>query len=73
MALAAAAGVLRWTVASFTTSVGLLACIQPLHGLTFALFHLAAIRLIVEVAQCAWRRQRRRFTEHYALGWRSRC
>jgi PPP family 3-phenylpropionic acid transporter len=50
MALAAAAGVLRWTVASFTTSVGLLACIQPLHGLTFALFHLAAIQLIVEVA-----------------------
>ena len=29
---------------------GLLACIQPLHGLTFALFHLAAIRLIVTVA-----------------------
>jgi PPP family 3-phenylpropionic acid transporter len=50
MALAAAAGVLRWTVAAFTKSVGLLACIQPLHGLTFALFHLAAIRLIVEVA-----------------------
>ena len=40
----------RWTVAAFTTSPGLLACIQPLHGLTFALFHLAAIRLIVTVA-----------------------
>jgi PPP family 3-phenylpropionic acid transporter len=50
MALAAGAGVLRWTVAAFTTSPGLLACIQPLHGLTFALFHLAAIRLIVAVA-----------------------
>jgi MFS transporter, PPP family, 3-phenylpropionic acid transporter len=49
MALAAGAGVLRWTVAAFTTSLGLLACIQPLHGLTFALFHLAAIRLIVAV------------------------
>jgi MFS transporter, PPP family, 3-phenylpropionic acid transporter len=49
MALAAGAGVLRWTVAAFTTSPGLLACIQPLHGLTFALFHLAAIRLIVAV------------------------
>jgi PPP family 3-phenylpropionic acid transporter len=49
MALAAGAGVLRWTVAAFTTSFGLLACIQPLHGLTFALFHLAAIRLIVAV------------------------
>jgi PPP family 3-phenylpropionic acid transporter len=49
MALAAGAGVVRWTVAAFTTSPGLLACIQPLHGLTFALFHLAAIRLIVAV------------------------
>lgn len=50
MALAAGAGAVRWTVAAFTTSPGLLACIQPLHGLTFALFHLAAIRLIVAVA-----------------------
>ena len=50
MALAAGAGALRWTVAAFTTSPELLACIQPLHGLTFALFHLAAIRLIVAVA-----------------------
>ena len=50
MALAAGAGVLRWSIAAFTTSPGLLACIQPLHGLTFALFHLAAIQLIVAVA-----------------------
>jgi MFS transporter, PPP family, 3-phenylpropionic acid transporter len=50
MALAANAGILRWTVAAFTTSPGLLAVIQPLHGLTFALFHLAAIQLIVAVA-----------------------
>ncbi len=49
MALAAGAGFARWTVAAFTTSPGLLACIQPLHGLTFALFHLAAVRLIVTV------------------------
>jgi MFS transporter, PPP family, 3-phenylpropionic acid transporter len=49
MALACVAGFVRWTVAAFTTSPGLLACIQPLHGLTFALFHLAAVRLIVTV------------------------
>jgi PPP family 3-phenylpropionic acid transporter len=49
MALAAGAGVVRWTVAASTTSPDLLACIQPLHGLTFALFHLAAIQLIVAV------------------------
>ena len=50
MSLAAGAGCLRWTVAAFTTSPALLACIQPLHGLTFALFHLAAVRVIVTVA-----------------------
>jgi PPP family 3-phenylpropionic acid transporter len=50
MVLACGAGVIRWTVAAFTAAPGLLACIQPLHGLTFALFHLAAIRLIVTVA-----------------------
>jgi len=50
MALAAGAGFVRWTVAAFTTSPALLACIQPLHGLTFALFHLAAVRLIVTTA-----------------------
>jgi MFS transporter, PPP family, 3-phenylpropionic acid transporter len=49
MALAAGAGIVRWSVAAFTTSPALLASIQPLHGLTFALFHLAAIRLIVMV------------------------
>jgi MFS transporter, PPP family, 3-phenylpropionic acid transporter len=38
-----------WCIAAFTTSPGVLACIQPLHGLTFALFHLAAIQLIVTV------------------------
>jgi len=46
MVLACGAGFVRWTVAAFTTSPGLLACIQPLHGLTFALFHLAAVRLM---------------------------
>ncbi|MGE3778449.1 MAG: MFS transporter [Pirellulaceae bacterium] len=47
MALAALAGVLRWSIAAFTTSPWIFAAIQPLHGMTFALFHLAAIQLIV--------------------------
>jgi hypothetical protein len=42
----AATGVLRWTVAGLTTDVMALALMQPLHGLTFALLHLAAMRLI---------------------------
>jgi MFS transporter, PPP family, 3-phenylpropionic acid transporter len=45
-ALAAVAGVLRWCVSASTTSTVLLAMVQPLHGLTFALLHLACMRLI---------------------------
>jgi PPP family 3-phenylpropionic acid transporter len=48
-ALAAGAGMLRWTVAAFTTAPAALALIQPLHGLTFALLHLACMRLIVRI------------------------
>jgi len=45
-ALAALAGTLRWTVMAQTTEVMALALVQPLHGLTFALLHLACMRLI---------------------------
>jgi MFS transporter, PPP family, 3-phenylpropionic acid transporter len=48
-ALAAGAGVIRWTVVAFTISPVLLGLVQPLHGLTFALIHLACMRLIVQV------------------------
>jgi PPP family 3-phenylpropionic acid transporter len=44
--LAAAAGIVRWSVAGVTTSVLLLSLIQPLHGLTFALLHLACMRIM---------------------------
>jgi PPP family 3-phenylpropionic acid transporter len=47
--LAAGAGIARWTVAAFTTDPVLLSLVQPLHGLTFALLHLACMRLIVQV------------------------
>ena len=46
VALAAAAGVLRWVVMASTTDVRALALVQPLHGLTFAALHLACMRLI---------------------------
>jgi PPP family 3-phenylpropionic acid transporter len=45
--LAATAGIVRWCVAGVTTSVLLLSLIQPLHGLTFALLHLACMRMMV--------------------------
>lgn len=44
--LASAAGIVRWSVAGVTTSVLLLSLIQPLHGLTFALLHLACMRMM---------------------------
>jgi MFS transporter, PPP family, 3-phenylpropionic acid transporter len=45
-ALSAAAGVIRWTVMATTTSLPPLAGVQALHGLTFALIHLAAMGII---------------------------
>ena len=49
IALAAVAGIIRWTVAAFTTSPAILAFMQPLHGFTFALLHLAAMQVIIRV------------------------
>jgi MFS transporter, PPP family, 3-phenylpropionic acid transporter len=49
MALAAAAGTLRWAVMAESADVVALALMQPLHGLTFALFHLACMRVLAAV------------------------
>jgi PPP family 3-phenylpropionic acid transporter len=46
LAIAALAGMLRWTVVAQTFDVIALALVQPLHGITFALLHLACMRLI---------------------------
>ena len=46
MALAAGAGVVRWAVMAQTADVAAVALVQPLHGLTFALFHLACMRVL---------------------------
>jgi MFS transporter, PPP family, 3-phenylpropionic acid transporter len=48
LALAAAAGVMRWAVMAQTTELSALALIQPLHGFTFALLHLACMRIIAD-------------------------
>jgi PPP family 3-phenylpropionic acid transporter len=45
-AVAAIAGLVRWIVMSQTAAVAALAATQPLHGFTFALLHLASMRLI---------------------------
>lgn len=46
LALAALAGILRWAVAAQTSAVTALALVQPLHGVTFALLHLACMALL---------------------------
>ena len=46
LALAAMAGMLRWAVMAQTRNAIALALVQPLHGITFALLHLACMRLI---------------------------
>jgi PPP family 3-phenylpropionic acid transporter len=49
LAIAALAGMLRWAVMAQTTDVIALALVQPLHGITFALLHLACMRLIARI------------------------
>jgi MFS transporter, PPP family, 3-phenylpropionic acid transporter len=48
-ALAATAGVVRWAVLAQTTSAMAASLVEPLHGLTFALQHLASMRLLAEI------------------------
>jgi PPP family 3-phenylpropionic acid transporter len=47
IALAAFAGAVRWSIAMVTVDLFALALTQPLHGITFALLHLACMRLLV--------------------------
>jgi len=49
IALAAAAGMVRWTVMAQSASLAAAALVQPLHGFTFALLHLACMRVIARV------------------------
>jgi MFS transporter, PPP family, 3-phenylpropionic acid transporter len=46
LALAAGAGALRWIVMALSVDEIAIALTQPLHGLTFALLHLACMRLL---------------------------
>jgi PPP family 3-phenylpropionic acid transporter len=46
--LAATAAVVRWIALGATNNVVVVAMVEPLHGLTFALFHLSAMQVIGE-------------------------
>src|SRR5439155_10334760 len=48
LACAALCGLLRWGMMAQTTELTALALVQPLHGFTFALLHLASMRLITD-------------------------
>jgi MFS transporter, PPP family, 3-phenylpropionic acid transporter len=45
-ALAASAGVVRWSVTAVTAWLPAMVLVEPLHGLTFALLHLACMQLL---------------------------
>jgi MFS transporter, PPP family, 3-phenylpropionic acid transporter len=64
-ALAAAAGIIRWSIAGVTTSVLLLSILQPLHGLTFALLHLSCMRMMGTLVPASMSATAQAF---YALG-----
>jgi len=48
LALGAGAAVVRWGVMAQTADVTALAAIEPLHGFSFALFHLGCMRVIAD-------------------------
>jgi MFS transporter, PPP family, 3-phenylpropionic acid transporter len=45
-ALAACAGIVRWSVTAVTAWLPAMALVEPLHGLTFALLHLACMQML---------------------------
>jgi PPP family 3-phenylpropionic acid transporter len=49
LAVAALAGMLRWAVMAQSAEVMALALVQPLHGITFALLHLACMRMLARI------------------------
>ena len=53
LALAAFCGLVRWGVMAQTAEVAALALVQPLHGFTFALLHLASMRIITDTVPSA--------------------
>jgi PPP family 3-phenylpropionic acid transporter len=49
LTVSAAIGAIRWALSATSTDPYVLACIEPLHGATFALLHLASMRVITVV------------------------
>ena len=68
LVVAALAGLVRWAVMAQSAAVLALALVQPLHGLTFALLHLACMRLLAGIVPPGLKGRRRRSTARSASG-----
>ncbi len=68
MMLAASAGILRWGAAALTAWFPVMAVVEPLHGLTFALLHLTCIDMIGRVVPANLAATAQAFYTTVALG-----
>ncbi len=68
LALSAAAGIVRWSVAACTAWFPAMALVEPLHGLTFALMHLACMSLIARVVPAGLAASGQAFYATVAMG-----
>ncbi len=71
--LSAVAGIVRWGAAASTASFPVLAFVEPLHGLTFALLHLACMDVIGRVVPAALAATAQAFYATVAMGAASAC
>ena len=68
MTLSALAGVVRWGTAAQTAWFPVLAVVEPLHGLTFALLHLSCMDMITRVVPAKLASTAQAFYATVALG-----
>ena len=68
MTLSAIAGVVRWGAAAQTAWFPVMAIVEPLHGLTFALLHLSCMDVITRVAPAKLAATAQAFYATIALG-----
>ena len=68
LALSAAAGVVRWGAVALTASFPVMAVVEPLHGLTFALVHLACVTGIGRMVPESLSATAQAFYSTFALG-----
>ena len=68
MALSAVAGIVRWSAAAQTAWFPVMALVEPLHGLTFALLHLACMDTIGRVVPASLAATAQAFYATIAMG-----